>query len=147
MKPAISGGIAATTLAAVGGLHILWAADPWPWDSAVEMRTAVFGSADSDVPKAGYVLMGGVLAGSAAVVASQSRILPRFGSDRLRSAAMYALSGGLLLRGAGGLLLNSGAAEEFQRLNTTVYSPLCLGLAALTFLAHRDSRDRSPSTV
>ena len=34
-------------------------------------------------------------------------------------------------RGAGGYLMNSGAAAEFRRWNSVLYSPLCLVLCLL----------------
>lgn len=135
----VAGTAAAAALAAVGGMHVLWTVTPWPWDSSDELRSAVFGSSDTDVPLVGYVAMGGVMVGAGALVLSQAHLLPRIGSDRLRKVAMYALSAGLFLRGAGGFALNAGATDEFRHLNTVVYIPLCLGLAALTFYVQRVS--------
>jgi hypothetical protein len=45
---------------------------------------------------------------------------------------MYGLTVVLLARGLGGYFMNSGAAVEFQRWNTFLYSPLCMALAALS---------------
>lgn len=53
------------------------------------------------------------------------------GPDRLRLVGMYGLAVVLLARGLGGYFINSGAAVEFQRLNSFLYSPLCVALGAL----------------
>ncbi|MEU7138543.1 DUF3995 domain-containing protein [Nocardia sp. NPDC046473] len=133
MLRTVVGTTTAAVLTAIGGMHVLWTATPWPWHSDSEFRSAVFGSSESTAPLASYLLMGGALVGAGALVLSQAGLVPRVGPDRLRGGAMYALSGGLLLRGVGGVALNVDASEEFQQLNTFVYAPLCIGLAALTY--------------
>ncbi|MFC9897574.1 DUF3995 domain-containing protein [Nocardia sp. NPDC127579] len=136
----VAGALAATGLAVVGGMHLVWTASPWPWDSGDEFRAAVFGSAETDVPKIGYVLVGLGTFGAAAMVLGQAGALPRIGSDRLRALAMYTLSGVLLVRGSAGYFLNSGASADFRELNTVVYSPLCLVLGGLTLAVQRTYR-------
>lgn len=146
MTTKISSILAGVALAVVGALHLLWTREPWPWTTASEMRSAVFGDSGTDVPKVAYVGMGGALVAAGALVLMQGRVIRRIAPPRLRAVAMYVLSGGLLARGVGGFLMNSGASDEFRHLNTWFYSPLCIVLAILTYSVQRTESESRPLT-
>ena len=56
--------------------------------------------------------------------------------------AVLCLRGSLGLGGRTDILSPGSASQRFRRLDRTIYSPLCLGLAALALPAVRTSRTR-----
>ncbi|MCF3144115.1 DUF3995 domain-containing protein [Streptomyces platensis] len=123
----------AMVLTAIGLLHFIWAFSPWPFRDAVTFTKTIGGSDDGVLPPAPSTLLVGLaLVGGAVLTLMVNESVPGIGPAWLRLVGMYALTAVLLTRGLGGYFMNSGAAAEFQRLNTFVYSPLCLALAALS---------------
>ena len=120
-------------LVALGLLHFVWAFSPWPMRDATTFTRTIGGSDSGRMPPArDTVLVGLALIGGAALTLAVNESLPAIGPEWLRLAGMYGLTAVLLARGLGGYFMNSGAVSEFQRLNTFVYSPLCVALAALS---------------
>lgn len=124
--------IAAAALITIGVLHIVWLRTSWPWNSPPELNSAVFGSSEATPPPAIlYWATGAALVAAGVLVLMQAGVLPAVTPDWLRGIAMWALAGILFLRGVGGYFMNSNASAEFVRLNSYVYSPLCITLAGL----------------
>ncbi|MDG4859907.1 DUF3995 domain-containing protein [Streptomyces sp. T-3] len=125
----------ATILFAIGVLHFVWAFSPWPLKDATAFTKAIGGSDDGEMPSApSTVLVGLALISGAVLTLMVNESIPGIGPDWLRLAGMYGLTLVLLARGLGGYFINSGAAGEFQRLNTVLYSPLCVALGSLAGL-------------
>ncbi|MEU2794749.1 DUF3995 domain-containing protein [Streptomyces sp. NPDC007100] len=122
----------AVVLAAIGVLHFIWAFSTWPMKDAVTFTKTIGGSDDGVLPSApSTILVGLALVGGAVLTLMVNESVPVIGPDRLRLVGMYGLAAVLLTRGLGGYFMNSGAAVEFQRLNSFLYSPLCVALGAL----------------
>ncbi|MDQ0840669.1 hypothetical protein QFZ68_000349 [Streptomyces sp. V1I6] len=120
-------------LMAIGLLHFIWAFSPWPMKDAMTFTRTIGGSDDGEMPPGpSTVLVGLALVGGAVLTLMVNESVPAIGPDWLRLVGMYGLTVVLLARGLGGYFMNSGAASEFQRLNTFLYSPLCVALAALS---------------
>ncbi|QIB47310.1 DUF3995 domain-containing protein [Streptomyces aureoverticillatus] len=119
-------------LAAIGVLHFVWAFSPWPLKDAVTFTKAIGGSDDGAMPSAfSTVAVGLALIGGAVLTLMVNESIPALGPDWLLLVGMYVLTAVLLARGLGGYFMNAGMAAEFQQLNTVLYSPLCVALAAL----------------
>ncbi|MFI2237011.1 DUF3995 domain-containing protein [Streptomyces chrestomyceticus] len=122
----------AVVLAAVGVLHFVWAFSTWPMKDTVTFTKTIGGSDDGVMPSApSTVLVGVALIGGAVLTLMVNESIPSIGPDWLRLVGMYGLAVVLLARGLGGYFMNSGAAVEFQRLNSFLYSPLCVALGVL----------------
>jgi hypothetical protein len=120
-------------LMAIGLLHFIWAFSPWPMKDAMTFTKTIGGSDDGEMPPGpSTVLVGLALVGGAVLTLMVNESVPAIGPDWPRLVGMYGLTVVLLARGLGGYFMNSGAASEFQRLNTFLYSPLCVALAALS---------------
>jgi hypothetical protein len=125
---------AATGLAAVGALHVVWATgSSWPMSDRRLLTDAVVGSdGDQPPPPAACLTVAALLGTAAALVDGRPRALPRI--SRLGSAGVVAV---LAARGAFGLagrtdIVSPGSvSEHFRELDRKYYSPLCLTLAAL----------------
>lgn len=122
--------LGATGLAAVGVLHLVWAAgSPWPARDADALADAVVGSAS--VPGAGPTAAVAALAiGGAAVTGG-------VGGDRpvatlIRAGAAAALIARGLVGGvvATRILRLPAPSARFRRLDRVVYRPVCLLLGA-----------------
>lgn len=120
-------------------VHLYWSTGAtWPAASPVALSRAVL---NTEVPFTPAVVLplAGVLAGSAGMVALRAR--GRGG----RAAVLVtgAVSGGLALRGAAGLVWATGVGADtgtlFYWLNLLAYTPACLGLAPLAFGLARGS--------
>ncbi|WP_234346207.1 DUF3995 domain-containing protein [Streptomyces sp. NRRL F-5755] len=123
----------AVVLAAIGVLHFIWAFSTWPMKDAVTFTKTIGGSDDGVMPSApSTVLVGLALVGGAVLTLMVNESVPAIGPHRLRLVGMYGLAVVLLVRGLGGYFMNSGAAVEFQRLNSFLYSPLCVALGVLS---------------
>ncbi|MEV5596948.1 DUF3995 domain-containing protein [Streptomyces sp. NPDC052496] len=122
----------AVVLAGIGVLHFVWAFSTWPMKDAVTFTKTIGGSDDGVMPSASStMLVGAALIGGAVLTLMVNGSVPAIGPDWLRLVGMYGLAVVLLVRGVGGYFMNSGAAVEFQRLNSFLYSPLCVALGVL----------------
>lgn len=131
----VIGSGAAATLAGVGVLHVLWSTgSTWPAPSRAALADSVIGS--GTLPPASACLAVGVGLGAAAL-ATADRTRP----VGARGALPFAVSdltvrttaAGLLARAAMGLgtsALGLGGTPSYRRWDVSVYTPLCLGLAA-----------------
>jgi hypothetical protein len=122
-----------TALAAIAGVHLAWAFGvTWPASSSRELARHVVGT---DVfPSATACLAVTTLVTSAAGLVHQRVAARSHLPIAIVDLGTKSVAAVLALRGAGGLvasgLLRVGSDRPFQRLDTTVYSPLCLVLAA-----------------
>jgi Protein of unknown function (DUF3995) len=124
--------LAAGALAAISGLHVVWATGSlWPMATRSDSAEAIGGRRDGGSPSPAACLgVAGLLAVAAALVDGHPRDRPRI--SRAGAGAVAAV---LATRGAFGLagrtdLLSPGAdSERFRRLDRRMYSPLCLCLA------------------
>ena len=125
-----TGFTAALALAGVAALHCYWArGGRWPaTDDASLGETVVGPGAELPPPFAVWAVVG-LLAGSAAAVASTTADR---GPARLARAVSWGTGATLLARGAFGLPVSllTGRDTRFGRLDVLVYSPLCLALGA-----------------
>ncbi|MFG3506954.1 DUF3995 domain-containing protein [Streptomyces sp. NPDC047821] len=120
-------------LAAIGLLHFVWAFSPWPMKDAATFSRSIGGVDDDKMPPVASTLAVGLaLFGGAVLTLMVNESLPAVGPDWLRLAGMYGLTVVLLARGLGGYFMNRRAPVEFQRLNTVLYSPLCVALGTLS---------------
>ena len=125
-------GVLTIVLAAIGLLHFIWVFTPWPMHDAMTFTKTIAGVDDGEMPSGpSTALVGVALIGGAVLTLMVNGSIPSIGPEWLRLAGMFGLTAVLLTRGLGGYFMNSGAAVEFQRLNTFLYSPLCVALAAL----------------
>lgn len=124
---------AAAALAALGALHVAWAAgSPWPCQDRDALAAAAAGRPRSSMPgPAPSLAVAGLLASAAALCAA-GRCRP---ASRAARAGRTVVTGVLLARGSAGLvspsLAGTAPAPPFPALNRAAYSPLCLALAAL----------------
>ncbi|WP_369395182.1 DUF3995 domain-containing protein [Streptomyces sp. CG1] len=120
-------------LVAVGVLHFIWAVTPWPFKDKVAFTKALLGNASGTMPPPALsALVAVALLGGGVVTLMTVGTIPSVGPDWLCVAGSYGLTLVMLGRGIGGYFLNSGAASEFQRLNSKVYSPLCIALGLMS---------------
>ncbi|MEV7401542.1 DUF3995 domain-containing protein [Streptomyces sp. NPDC091267] len=128
----------AAVLTADGLLHVLWSTGrTWPAGDAATLSYAVLGI---DVPFAPPVVLplAAVLFGGAALVTARARLGRAHRAGRLLQAGTLAVAGGTALRGLAGIGwaaglrtgLDAEAGDTFPLLNWTLYTPLCLLLAA-----------------
>lgn len=136
---------AATTLVALGALHGAWGLGAaWPCADRAALAAAVQGVGDERFPGPGPCFaVAAALLTAAALVSAQARL----GTGAAQSVARpgAATVGAVLFcRGAVGLLrprlLPAGDQAPFARLNTLVYSPLCLALAGAVARSLRSGR-------
>lgn len=119
-------------LVTIGLLHFIWLFTPWPMADAMTFTKTIAGVDDGEMPsRPSTALVGLALIGAAALTLMVNGSIPAIGPDWLRLVGMYGLTAVLLARGLGGYFMNSGAAVEFQRWNSFLYSPLCVALAVL----------------
>jgi Protein of unknown function (DUF3995) len=137
-----SGGpLAAGVLAALAALHAAWALGwRWPGGSDRELAERVLGASERErlrdltgreLPPepAVWAVAATLLTASGIVASAATGARPR----ALRRAT-WAIAGVLVARGAYGIsaALNGGVDELYERLDLTLYSPLCLGLGGVT---------------
>jgi hypothetical protein len=121
----------AIVLAAVAGLHLLWArGSSFPFSNRDDLAQSVVGS--NNVPSAAAcVAVSGALLSAAVLVAGTPPLPPM-----LRRLGVVGVTTTLATRGALGLagrtdLVSPGSlSARFRRLDRRVFSPLCLALAA-----------------
>ena len=127
--PARVAGVAVPgVLAALGALHAVWATgSPWPAGSRDELRDAVFSQGESMPPDWATWAVAGLLVGSAGIVRHAAGPPParRARALTLGLAGVFALRSVVYLPGD----LAGGLATTYQRLDLTVYAPLCLAIA------------------
>ncbi|MFF4338436.1 DUF3995 domain-containing protein [Kitasatospora sp. NPDC001540] len=121
----------AGTLAAVGGLHALWARTPWPCRSRAEFADLVVGTTPEQLPSAAACLgVAGLLGTGAYLVAARGGALPATGPRWLRTAGTAGVATVLLARGLAGPRLLTDRSPRFVRLDRRLYAPLCTALGA-----------------
>lgn len=137
----LSGVAVPTALVGLAALHGAWGLGwRWPGGSDSAFAERVIGSGEVP-PNWATFTVAGLLLAAAGLVRSASQ-----GSDSAPvRAAAFTVATVLLARGGAGLVLSLGAGLDtiYQRLNVTIYSPLCLVLGAGTLLAVR----HAPPTV
>lgn len=125
----------AGVLAVVAGLHVIWAASPWPFATRAEFARTIVGVQveQSPGPVLSLLVAGTLFAGTAGVLIGAG-LLRIAVPDRFVRVGLWALAGVLGLRGVVGLLTSATdlapAPWVYQRLDLMIYSPLCLLLAA-----------------
>lgn len=138
----ISSLLAAAILVLIALLHVYWTMGGYfPAKDADSLaQTVVGGQAGMVMPPVSACLLVAALLCMAAwvVLVCGGGLSPVFSLEIHRLGA-FGLGGVLLLRGAGGFfdvyLRPSIKGSRYEKLNLQVYSPLCLGLAALVFMA------------
>ncbi|MER7760650.1 DUF3995 domain-containing protein [Streptomyces sp. NPDC097619] len=139
----VAAALAATGLAAAGALHAVWLASPWPLSSRAELAEVVVGVAEAKAPpRAATAAVAGLLGAAAGLVLAAARPDTAPGRSFPVRAGVWTVAGVLGVRGAGGFVVSGldlrGTPARFTRKDLTVYSPLCLGLAALSgYVARR----------
>ena len=129
-RPARVAGVAVpAVLTGLGVLHGVWAAgSPWPAGSREALSDAVF-SQDERMPPAWATWpVAGVLVASAAIVRGAARPAAPAGLRGLTLglAGVFAVRSVVYLPGD----LAGGVETTYERLDLTVYAPLCLAIAA-----------------
>lgn len=125
-------GLLTLILVVIGILHFVWAFAPWPWRDKVTFTKTIAGSDSGEMPPPLLsALVGAALLGGAALTLMVNDTIPAIGPDWLQLTGMMTFAVVMFGRGAGGYLMNSGAAAEFRRWNSVLYSPLCLVLCLL----------------
>ncbi len=131
----------AVVLGLLAVLHAIWAFSPWPLRSRARFAEVVVGVDERDLPPPAAVLgVAGLLALAARLVLVPAGVVPLVGPDWVPRWGVRVLAAALLLRAVAGFVVSGSGRREspepFRRLDLTVYSPLCLALAAaVTFLA------------
>ena len=142
-RPARIGGVAVpVALTGIAALHAAWALGwRWPGGSDRAFADRVVGEGAALPPEAATWAVTGLLLGAAGVVGATGRCA---GSMPVRAAAL-GVAGVMLGRGAVGLALDvaGGFGTTYQRLDATIYSPLCVALGAGTLAVLTPRRARS----
>jgi len=119
----------AGTLAAIGGLHAVWARTPWPCRSRAEFADLVVGTGPDALPSPAACLgVAGLLGTAAYLVAARGGTLPPTGPRWLRTAGTAGVAAVLLTRGLAAPLLLTDRTPRFVRLDRRLYAPLCTAL-------------------
>ena len=130
--------IAAVGLAAIAGLHCVWATgSTWPLSSPEALNEKVAGRTSGALPSSSACLaVAAVLTTAAAFVEGHPRSRP--GLARLGAGGVVAtltLRGGLGLAGRTDLVSPGSTSTAFRSRDRRLYAPLCLTLAALALPA------------
>ncbi|WP_131764891.1 DUF3995 domain-containing protein [Candidatus Protofrankia californiensis] len=127
--------LGAAGLAGIGAVHAAWGlGSSWPMRTREELADAVVGNDETPGPEACFV-MAGVAISAAALLAGAG------GQGRGPRTARWMIAAGLAARGVLGgraatrVLGLPDPSERFVRLDTIVYRPLCLTLAAASATA------------
>ena len=131
--------VTALVLAALGALHLVWVASPWPLSSREEFARTVVGKEQSDVDPSFFrpatVAVAAALGAAAYLVAVKGGAVTSSAPDPLVTLGVWGVATVLLLRGLGGLVVSGlrlgDAPAVFRRLDLAAYSPLCLALGTL----------------
>lgn len=140
--------VASAGLLGIAGLHVIWATgSSWPLADAGELADVVAGKPAGRAPSpAACLAVAGLLTTAAALVAGRPRRLP--GLSRAGAGGVVAVlttRGALGMAGRTDVLAPGSTSERFRRRDRTVYSPVCLTLAALASPAVRSAAQRPPS--
>jgi hypothetical protein len=139
----ISTGVASVGLAAIAGVHVAWAAgSSWPLGDHSELAEAVVGRPGGEVPPPSACLaVAGALTLASGLIGGRPPVDPLLRRTGARAVvAVLILRGSLGLAGRTDIVSPGSTSLRFRRLDRRVYSPLCLGLAALALPAVRASR-------
>ncbi len=123
-------------LGVIASLHFFWACGGiWPLKSELQLARAVVGTRDiSKMPHRGIsALVGLIIAGAAVWPLMWRALVPYVVPQGAVWAGMFGLTIAFLARGIAGFLpfmMKRQSEQPFARLNKSVYSPLCLALAA-----------------
>jgi hypothetical protein len=135
-------GLAAVTFTALAGLHGYWALGGfWPGRDGESLALTVVGSWPGSAPpgRTATWTVAALLLGAAVTVLGAAGVVPLPVAPGLVRGAALLGAGVLLVRGLEGFvdtrLRPSTVGSPFARLNVRIYSPLCLLLALLTYLA------------
>ncbi len=133
-------------LAGIALIHVYWAAGGYfPGKDANSLAQTVVGgkSGMTMPPVLACLVVAGLLFVAAYVVLVVGNITPPLLSLEVHKLAAYGLCAVLFLRGAGGFfdarLRPEIKGSPYEKLNLVLYSPLCLTLAALTFITVRSA--------
>jgi Protein of unknown function (DUF3995) len=133
--------VASAALAALAGLHLLWATgSPWPLSDRAAFADAVVGR-DIFSPRVASVGVAAALASGSVFVAGWPR-----SAGRVQSAGAAGVVCALSVRGVLGIvgrtdLVSPGSSSpRFRALDRRLYSPLCLTIAALAAPAAQSGR-------
>ena len=125
--------VASAALLGLAGLHAVWGLGAtWPLPDRASLADAVVGTDDVPPPAACFAVAGALGVGAILVGGRPRRV------SRVRRWGSAGVVGVLAARGVAGLLggtdrLSPGSTSpRFRRLDRRLYSPLCLGLAALS---------------
>lgn len=123
---------AAAVLAAIGGLHVVWATgSSWPAKDAEVLSGSVAGrKADDSFGPVACLSVAGLLGVASGLFAGYPRQTPRL--RRLGAAGVItvlSVRGGFGLAGRTDALVPGSASERFKTLDRRCYSPLCLAIA------------------
>ncbi|MFG2598936.1 DUF3995 domain-containing protein [Streptomyces sp. NPDC048462] len=130
--------VVAGVLTADALLHVFWSTGrTWPAGDSTALSYAVLGI-DAPFTPPVVLPLAAVLFGGAALVTARARLGRAHRLGRLLQAGTLAVAGGTALRGLAGIGwaaglrtgLDPGAGHTFHLLNWTLYTPLCLVLAA-----------------
>ncbi|HIT75409.1 MAG TPA: DUF3995 domain-containing protein [Candidatus Avipropionibacterium avicola] len=131
----------AAALAAVGGLHLLWASGPaWPAKDKADLADAMVGDPEALPDPLPTAVVGVGALGAAAVVAGAG------GESRLAQVARLTVASGLLARAAsgGGVAVRAMGlpepGERARRIDNRWIRPLCAGLGAIVLVSCLRSR-------
>ncbi|HET9654995.1 MAG TPA: DUF3995 domain-containing protein [Kineosporiaceae bacterium] len=141
--------VVASGLAAIGVLHAVWSVTPWPLADRESFARVVVGVPVEQSPSPGLALMvAGLLVAAGYLVASGGLPALRIGPRWVLVAGRYVVAGVLLLRGAGGVVLDlagsPAAPADFVRFDLMLYSPLCLALGTGASVVARRGRRLAP---
>ena len=134
-----AGGLAAVMFVAIAALHAYWALGGiWPGQDKESLARTVVGGRPMPGPSATWVVAALLLAAALTVLAAGGLVALPLPHRLLRGAALLA-TGLLWLRGLVGFfdfrIRPATVGSPFARLNLYLYSPLCLVLGLLTYLA------------
>jgi hypothetical protein len=134
----ISTGAGAAGLAAIAGIHVMWAVgSPWPLPDREALADAVIGRAGGEVPSpAACLTVAGLLVTAASLVGGLPRRKPRLRRiGALGVVVTLGARGSVGLAGRTDLLSPGSSSQRFRELDRRIYAPLCLALAALALPA------------
>lgn len=147
----VSGVSLAIALLCLSILHALWAAgSPFPAQSFSDLQAAVFPGEAFPAPLVTLAVALALFAGSvAAALRTLDLNRSRQARSRLLRLGVYGLAAVFALRGVVGMVLSAswlvsngwgGREAVFYQLDVVAYSPLCLALAAASFVLARQAR-------
>ena len=134
-----AGVLLATLLTIAGVLHLMWAAGVmWPFRDEKDLLRKVFSDADKLPPNAATATIGVLLVGAAyvALAGVWTGLRLPFIADWLYTLGLWALVAVMALRGIVEpiVYLFKHANPDYQRLDRTIYAPLCVLLSVLALV-------------